>query len=305
VAELVTTLRRADLLVDRMRAELAVSSRPLPEAPASQPQPVPRPDLPEVALARSWFTGKSVGVILLILGALCVLAAGAVFIAVEWPLLPLVIRALILIVITASFGLLVRLALRRGLQATAESMAAIASGMFVLDLTAARSADVPGLADLGSAPFEIVAGALLVAAAGAGAFVVRRRHGWLRSLDAAVALGMARAAVGVLRISSDGLAVSSVIVTVALSLLYVAWRRLRLRICHVECALSGWCGLVDRCGGRRAACRGAWQRRRTPGLRLAGADHGAGGRALVIPRDPGRMATARRLLVSPAGADRP
>ena len=46
-----------------------------------------------MAAARSWFAGKSVGVILLILGALCVLAAGAVSIAAAWVLLPLVIRA--------------------------------------------------------------------------------------------------------------------------------------------------------------------------------------------------------------------
>lgn len=70
-----------------------------------------------MAAARSWFAGKSVGVILLILGALCVLAAGAIFIAVTWTLLPLAIRALILIVITAGFALLTQLALRRGLQA--------------------------------------------------------------------------------------------------------------------------------------------------------------------------------------------
>jgi len=230
VAELVTTLRRADSLVDRMRAELAATTGPQPHPPVSAPPAVPRPDLPEVAAARSWFTGKSVGVILLILGALCVLAAGAVFIAVEWMLLPLVIRALILIVITSSFALFVHLALRRGLRATAESMAVIACGMFVLDLAAARRAGLSGVADLATVPYEIVAGALLVAAAGAGALVVRRRHGWLWSLDAAVALGMARAAVGGLRVSSDRYAVSSVTVTVAVSLLYLAWRRLRLPV---------------------------------------------------------------------------
>lgn len=72
--------------------------------------------LPDVPPARSWFAGKSVGVILLILGALCVLAAGVIFIAVAWMQLPLVVRALILIVITVSFGLFARLALRRGLR---------------------------------------------------------------------------------------------------------------------------------------------------------------------------------------------
>ena len=73
-----------------------------------------RQSLPESVAARSWFAGKSVGVILLVLGALCVLAAGAVFIAVTWVDLPLAVRALILIVLTAGFGLFAQMALARG-----------------------------------------------------------------------------------------------------------------------------------------------------------------------------------------------
>jgi hypothetical protein len=65
---------------------------------------------------------------------LCVFAAGANFIAVTWGQLTLVIRGLILIGITASFGLLAKLARQRGLQATAEAMAALTCGMFILDL---------------------------------------------------------------------------------------------------------------------------------------------------------------------------
>ena len=223
-------LRRADALMARLRTEAGAAELLLAHAPAGRPPAVPRQDLPEVAAARSWFAGRSVGVILLILGALCVLAAAVVFIAVAWVQLPLVVRALILIVITASFGLFAALALRRRLQASAEAMAVVACGMFVLDLAAARRAGLPGLADLDSAPYEILAGALLAAAAGAAAFAVRRRHGWLWSLDAAVALGTARAALGAMRIEGDGYAVSSVTVTVIASLLYVAWRRLRLPV---------------------------------------------------------------------------
>jgi hypothetical protein len=191
---------------------------------------MPRDDLPEGPAPRSWFAGKSVGVILLALGALCVLAAAAVFIAVEWRQLSLVIRALILIAITTSFGVFSHLSLRRGLQATAEAMAAITCGMFVLDLAAARAADLPGFGDLAATAYEILSGILLAAAAGAGALAVRSRQRWLWSLDAAVALGMARAAVGTLRISTDGYAVSTVTVTVVASLLYVACRRLRLPV---------------------------------------------------------------------------
>lgn len=238
VTELVTTLRRADSLVMRMRADMAAAVAPQRQAPVTAPAGAPviaPPVVPPQVLAdvtptRSWFAGTSVGVILLILGALCVLAAGAVFIAVEWMLLPLVVRALILIAITASFGFFAELALRRGLQATAEAMAIIACGMFVLDLAAARRAGLPGLADLATAPYEILAGVLLAAAASAAAFTVRSQTRWLWSLDAAVAVGMARAAFGALRLSSDEHAVSSVAVAVVASLLYVACRRVRLPI---------------------------------------------------------------------------
>ena len=261
VADLVTTLRRADSLVDRMRAESAIALSQLHppvdqqlQAPVSLSAALPRPDLPELAAARSWFAGKSVGVILLILGALCVLAAGAVFIAVAWMLLPLAIRALILILITAGFGLLAQLALRRGLQATAEAMAVIASGMFVLDLAAARRTGLPGLADLATAPYEILAGGLLAAAAGAAAFIVRSRQRWLWSLDAAVALGMTRAALGTLRLSSDEHALTSVAVAVVASLLYVACRRLRLPVAMWSALGLGGVGwLVAVAAGTRSA----------------------------------------------------
>ncbi len=158
------------------------------------------------------------------------LAAGAVFIAVAWQQLALAVRALILIGITSSFWVLAQLALRRGLQATAEAMAVIACGMFVLDLAAARRAGLPGLAELPSAPYEILAGGLLAAATGAAALTVRSRARWLWSLDAAVALGIARAVLGALRLSSDQPGVSPVAVTVVASLLYLACRRLRLPV---------------------------------------------------------------------------
>ena len=226
MTELVTTLRRADSLVMRMRAGVAQPHAPVgpPPAPAS---PLVLPDVPP---ARSWFAGKSVGVILLILGALCVLAAGVIFIAVAWMQLSLVVRALILIVITVGFGLSARLALRRGLTATAEAMTVIACGMFVLDLAAARRAGLPGLADLAAAPYEILAGVLLAASAGVTALTVRTQRRWLWTLDAAVAVGMARAAAGTLRLSSDEHALTSVAVAVGASLMFVAFRRVRFPI---------------------------------------------------------------------------
>ncbi len=264
VTELVTTLRRADELVAQIRANAvtavvpqahpAASRHPHPHPPAI-PSFAPPQVRPEVSPTRSWFAGTSVGVILLILGALCVLAAGAVFIAVTWGLLPLAVRALIMVAITVSFGLLAELALRRTLQATAEAMAVIACGMFVLDLAAARRAGLPGLAELTTAPYEILGGVLLAAAAGAAAFIVRTRRRWLWSLDAAVAVGLARATLGVLRLPGDDHGVSSVTVAVVGSMLYVACRRVRLPVATWS-ALGlggvGWLAAVG-VGAERAA----------------------------------------------------
>ena len=238
VTELVTTLRRADSLVMRLRMDMEAAVVPprrapvsqQPHAPVSSTSGVPTQGLPAVTPTRSWFAGKSVGVILLILGALCVLAAGVIFIAVAWMQLSLVVRALILIVITVGFGLSARLALRRGLTATAEAMTVIACGMFVLDLAAARRAGLPGLADLAAAPYEILAGVLLAASAGVTALTVRTQRRWLWTLDAAVAVGMARAAAGTLRLSSDEHALTSVAVAVGASLMFVAFRRVRFPI---------------------------------------------------------------------------
>jgi hypothetical protein len=249
VAELVTTLRRADSLLGQLRAksqpEPQRDPRPqlqpgppvtVPQASASAPTPIPIP-------ARAWFTGKSVGVILLILGALCVLAAGAVFVAVTWVQLPLAVRTLILVTITATFGLFAQLSLRRGLTATAEAMAMIATGMFVLDLAAARSAGF--LRGLGAAPYMVLSGLLIIAVAGAAVLAVRSQQHWLWSLDAAVALGTSGVATGGLRLvrdagdGADGYAVSFVSLTVVLSLLYALWRRASLPVAMWSTALMG------------------------------------------------------------------
>ena len=264
MTELVTTLRRADSLVDSMRAATATQELPGSPGPhqqnprAGQPGVVPGEGHPVVAPARSWFAGRSVGVILLVLGTLCVLAAGAVFIAVAWMDLPLAIRALILVLLTTGFTFLAQAALGRGLQATAEAMSAIACGMLVLDLAAGRRAGLPALADLSAAQYEILAGTALAAVTCAAALLVRRRNAWLWTLDVAVAFGSARAAIGVLRLSTEGYAVPLVGLTVASSVLFVAWRRLGLPVAMWSTAFLGgifWLGAVG-VGTRDAADQG-------------------------------------------------
>jgi len=219
--------------------------------------------------AGSWFAGRSVGVILLILGALCVLAAAAVFTAVAWTLLPLAVRILILVVITASFGLLAHLALLRGLQATAEAMAVTAAGMLVLNLVAARRADLFGLDGLSTVQYQLLAGTVLATVAGAGALALRRRKRWLWSLDAAVACGLAGGAWGALTVDIERYPGSPVTVTVLISLLYLLCRHLRLPLARwttVALGALAWGEAVavgtgraaDQVGGDPARVGAAW-----------------------------------------------
>ena len=123
-------------------------------------------------------------------------------------------------------------------------MAALACGRCGLDLPGGRRAGRMGLADLPAAPYEILAGSLLGTTASTAALLVRRQDGWLWSLDAAVALGTTRAAIGLLRISSDGYAVSLVTLTVASSLAFVSWRRLRLPVALWSAAFLGGLALL-------------------------------------------------------------
>lgn len=277
VADLVTTLLRADSLVGQIKAQMQPAavgvpslSQPYQSQPTLQQPPVfPPPSSPSRPAgqppARSWFAGKSVSVILLILGALCVLAAGVVFIATNWTDLPLAVRTLILVLITAGFGLASYLALQRSLQATAEALAATAAGMFILDLSAARRVGLFNLDDLAAGHYELLAGVLLVLVAGAGAFAVRSREHWLSSLDAVVGLGLARAALGALRLAGDSnpavdsntelYALALVTVTVVASFAYVAGRRFRFPIATWSSAVIGamaWTAAVA-IGAQRAA----------------------------------------------------
>jgi hypothetical protein len=212
-----------------------------------------------------------VGVILLVLGALCVLAASAVFVAVAWLDLPLGVRTLILVLVTAGFALAAYLSLQRRLRATAEAMAVIASGMFILDLSAARGVGLLGLGDLAAGQYDILAAVLLILVTGAGAFAVRSRSLWLSTLDAAVGLGLARAAFGALRLADgthahgqpDPLAVATVTVAVVASLAYVAGRRFRFPVATTSSAVIGAIAWIA------AVAIGAAQAADAPGTDLA------------------------------------
>ncbi|WP_372736688.1 hypothetical protein, partial [Nocardioides sp.] len=90
--QLFETLSAADALLIRLResaptpSEAAVGG-PVPgQSPVSVPPPasVPPPPLPAATTPRRGFSGASVPKILLTLGALCLLVAAVIFLAVAW-----------------------------------------------------------------------------------------------------------------------------------------------------------------------------------------------------------------------------
>ena len=114
----------------------------------------------------------SVPTILLGLGALCLLVAALVFLAVSWSAMGVAGRTATLLAFTGIAGGLSWWAARRGLGGAAEALAVVAMGLLTLDLFGARDAGWFGAISLPG--FQLVAG-VVVALAGAGAAVAVRR----------------------------------------------------------------------------------------------------------------------------------
>ena len=134
----------ADRLVEQLRTVPATvpdpapvpvaAPLPLPPAPRLAPRPAPR-RLPAL----------SVPVVLLSLGALCLLVAALVFVAVTWGNLGLTGRTLVLLGVTGLTGGVATVLTRRGLRGAAETFWAVVAGMLGLDLLAAETAGLAGL----------------------------------------------------------------------------------------------------------------------------------------------------------------
>lgn len=156
-AELFATLQHADVLLDRLRRE-PVPQTPLTAPPVktgsvktgpanTAPYPVPAPgpqsqppaDRQSKASGRS-LRGSSVPGILLGLGALCLLVAAAVFLAVAWSFLGIGGRTAALVALTVAAGGGGVVLARRGLQVAGESLTTVALGFLVLDLFGADDA---------------------------------------------------------------------------------------------------------------------------------------------------------------------
>ncbi len=151
----------ADRLVEQLRL-------PAPAVPPAAPT-LPADSLPAAPASVSVggrsrrLPAASVPVVLLSLGAVCLLVAAVVFVAVTWSLLGLTGRTLVLVGLTAALSLAGALLTRRGLRGAAEAFWLIVAGMLVLDLLGAQSADLGGLGALSWRGTGALVGAALVA----------------------------------------------------------------------------------------------------------------------------------------------
>lgn len=237
------TLSGADDLLARLRERSAAAGSPAAEArpvvgtavPAvsmpGSPGPAPRRD-------RHRLSQASVPKILLGLGAVCLLIAALVFLAVSWSAMGVGARTATLVGFTAVAAALSTWAARRDLRAAAESLALVALGLFAFDLFGAR--DSGWLGDLGTAAFLVVLGSCLAAAGVTAALVARRTPvGALTGAEVVAFLGVGTASGGLT--GTDWLSSSAsftVVVVAAAAAAYGAHRE-RLLL------LAGGAGLVS------------------------------------------------------------
>lgn len=154
--DLFRTLRRADVLVDQLRAaSTAFHDRPAPapagpadRAPSAPLQP-PAPPLPVLSHQpdRSGVAFASVPKILLGLGAFCLLVAAVIFLAVSWSALGVGGRTAVLGALTLGAGASALLLHRSGLRIAGESLVVVALGMLALDVVGAGAAGWVGSGD--------------------------------------------------------------------------------------------------------------------------------------------------------------
>jgi hypothetical protein len=152
----------ADGLVEQLRAGVAVRERPAPAKTVStaglpddpiQTDPRPRTRLLPAA---------SVPVVLLSLGAVCLLVAAIVFVAVTWSLLGLTGRTLVLLGFTTILVAVAVVVTRKDLRGSAETFWLVVAGMLTVDLLAAESAGLAGLDALTERDTAALVGGVLV-----------------------------------------------------------------------------------------------------------------------------------------------
>lgn len=196
--KLFATLAQADQLLSLIRATPATVV-PTP-APAPAQAPVGPPSVPTTSVshqARRGLGAASVPKILLGLGALCLLVAALVFLAVTWSLMGVAGRTATLVGFTVVATGLAAWMATRNLRAAAEALSVLALGLLSFDLLGAR--DSGWLGDIGDAGFLVLLGAVATTAATAAGLAVRRTPaGTLVGTEIVGAAGIATMTVGFL-----------------------------------------------------------------------------------------------------------
>lgn len=200
---LFATLSTADGLLEALRRERD-GARPAALAtsrPDGASALLPRAAVPTGRTRRPRLSAATVPQVLLGLGALCLVVAALVFLAVAWSLLGVGGRTAVLLAATAATTAGAALAHRRGLRATAESLSAVVAGLLALDVAGARSAGWLGEAGTGwttalVGAVLLVAGAAAATASRRGVAVTAPRGGPLVVPQGAAAVGAALAALG-------------------------------------------------------------------------------------------------------------
>jgi len=157
---LFSTLLRADQLIDQLRAAPRLQPAMAGAAPIS-PVP-PRGSSQPTAPRASRLEATSIPKILLGLGALCLLVAAMVFLAVAWSSLGMGGRTAVLLTLTTLAGLAVTWLAGRSLRAGAEAFAVVLLGLVALDVTGAENAG--WLGQHGDAGFALILGGVVAAA---------------------------------------------------------------------------------------------------------------------------------------------
>jgi hypothetical protein len=245
-ARLFSTLSTADDLLAELRQRSLIGAAAAPPAGASRPSAPPRvPDGPTTSAAPARMSGTlstaSVPKILLALGAVCLLVAALVFLAVAWAALGVAGRTATLVAVTLVAGALTAGTARRDLRAAAESLAVVTLGLLAFDLVGARGSG--WLGDLGTPAFLVLLGTAVAAAGTLAARLVRRTPaGALAGAEVVAVLGVATAATGTTQTSWMSWSATLVLGVVAVGAAAAAAHHLRLRVLADGCALV--CGIA-------------------------------------------------------------
>ncbi|MEZ0579164.1 SCO7613 C-terminal domain-containing membrane protein [Nocardioides sp. MH1] len=253
--ELFATLKHADVLVGQLRATVA---EPLPTPPVNAPAapapaapviggvlpPPPPPSRPATAPApvpmpvpvRSGIGMAAVPKILLGLGALCLLVAAIVFLAVSWSVLGVGGRTAVLLTLTAATAGSSVLLNRFRLRVAGESMSVVALGLLGLDVLGAHAAGWFGDSSSG---WAVAATGLVVALGGTAMALPRFDDGpRLVAPQVFVGIGYLLGWTGLVAATGHGLVVGNGLVVVGAGVTWLSRRALPVRAWSVGIATA-------------------------------------------------------------------